>query len=312
MNPVLSPGMNITVSPLGHRSPGYSLGHNPTKQTIEGSLPKGNYLVEAATYGPDSASGAMSLSVAGAPAEGSSLVLTPNNSITVNVTEEFTSSDWTGSTSWNRGNHSFLLRGPRAYLGDLRLEAADDFEPQRGGSLRQPTGPNDELLVVENLSPGRYWLRVRPSRGYVVSATRDGVDLLHQPLSIVSGSSTPIEIKMRDDTAELDGTVSGITVQSPISGTVQPAYSSRAWIYCIPLPDSIGELQQRPISSDGKFNSPNMAPGTYQVMALKNQQLDLPFRDAEAMRAYEGKGQVVHLSPGQKATVQLQLISGSE
>jgi len=308
-------GVRITVSPQGHPSPGYSLGYVASKQTIEGSLPKGNYLVEATMYGPNLASGSVNLVVAGAPTESSSMVLAPNGSITVNVVEEFTSTDGNGSMSWSNGHRTFALRGPRVYLPDIRLEAAEDFEPRRGGSLRQPTGPNDESLVIENLAPGRYWLRLRPSRGYAASATRDGVDLLHQPLVVGSGSSTPIEIKMRDDSAEIDGTVAGITMQSTTTagGTFSARISSfPAWVYCVPLPDSSGQFQERPVPGDGKFNSQNMAPGTYRVMAFKNQQRDLPYRDAEAMRAYEDKGQVVHLSPGQKATVQLQIISSNE
>jgi hypothetical protein len=55
-----------------------------------------------------------------------------------------------------------------------------------------------------------------------------------------------------------------------------------------------------------------MPPGVYRVLAFANQQPNLPYRDAEAMRAYESKGQVVHLSAGQKASVQLQLIPSIE
>jgi hypothetical protein len=55
-----------------------------------------------------------------------------------------------------------------------------------------------------------------------------------------------------------------------------------------------------------------MTPGAYRVLAFANQQPNLPYRDADGMRAYESKGQVVHLSAGQKTSVQLQLISSIE
>jgi hypothetical protein len=55
-----------------------------------------------------------------------------------------------------------------------------------------------------------------------------------------------------------------------------------------------------------------MAPGSYRVLAFANRQPNLPYRDAEAMSAYDTKGQVIHLAAGQKATVQVQLISSSE
>jgi hypothetical protein len=306
-------GVMITVSPHGHRGPGYSLGYVAAKQTIEGSLPNGNYTVEAAALGENPRGGSVNLAVGGTPAPGSAMVLTPITSINLNVIEEFTSTDRNGSPSWSDGHRTFTFRGPRVYLQDVRLEPADDFEPQRNGFLRAPTGPNDESLVIENLLPGQYWLRVRPNRGYVASATRDGVDLLHQPLVVGSGSNTPIEIKMRDDTAEIEGTVAGIAVQTAMpDGATFYAGIPQAWIYCVPLGDSPGQFQESPVASEGKFNSQNLAPGTYRVMAFKKQQRDLPYRETEAMRAYEAKGQVVHLSSGQKATVQLQVIANTD
>jgi hypothetical protein len=128
-----------------------------------------------------------------------------------------------------------------------------------------------------------------------------------------SSSNTPIEIKMRDDTAEIEGTVAGIAVQTAMpDGATFYAGIPRAWIYCVPLGDSPGQFQESPVASEGKFNSQNLAPGTYRVMAFKKQQRDLPYRETEAMRAYEAKGQVVHLSSGQKATVQLHVIANTD
>jgi hypothetical protein len=141
-----------------------------------------------------------------------------------------------------------------------------------------------------------------------------GVDVLHEPWIVAPGSSTPIEITMRDDTAELDGTLAGFAsrptmTDSSLSSRFSPP---QAWVYCIPLADSPGQFEQLWISPEGKFNSPAMAPGTYRVVAFKSQQPNLPYRDAEAMRAYQNKGQVVHLSAGQKVNVQFQSIPSSE
>jgi hypothetical protein len=170
-------------------------------------------------------------------------------------------------------------------------------------------------LVFENVAPGRYWLRLSSGLGYVAAATIGGVDLLHQPLVVSAGTSTPIEIKMRDDTAAIEGTVTGVAGESaagsPLSPTGHPIPAIA--IYCIPLPDSPGQYQQLWASpTDGKFDYQMMAPGTYQVLAFKSRQPNLPYRDPEAMKAYESKGRVVHLSSGEKAGVQLQVISDSE
>ena len=55
-----------------------------------------------------------------------------------------------------------------------------------------------------------------------------------------------------------------------------------------------------------------VAPGAYRVVAFGSPQHDLPYRDSEAMKLYETKGQVVQFSPGQKVNLQLQIVSGSE
>ncbi len=303
-NTELNGGMNITVSPQGQRGPGYSLGYNGASQSIEGQLPNGKYLVEANARGPNSASGSVNIAVAGAPVDGPGMVLTRNNSIIVNVKEEFTSKGWHSSGSWNDGRHTFALHGPRLDI-NVRADPVDDFGQRGTASTRPPTGPNDDSLVLENLAPGRYWLRLHASRGYVASATMGGLDLLREPLVVVPGASTPIDITMRDDSAELAGNLLGVSATSPAS-------TPRAHIYCIPLPDSPGQFLEISPSPDGSFDYQMVAPGAYRVIAFSSQQRDLPYRDSEAMKLYETKGQVVQFAPGQKVTLQLQIVSGNE
>ena len=319
--PVLSAeqnlGMNIAVSAQGHRGPGYSLGYNATKQTIVGQLPNGNYLVEASTYGQNSAAGSVNIAVAGAAVEGPSMALTPNASIRLDVTEQFTSKDGERVMIGNIGGRSFRIHGPRSYL-NANVEAVDDFAPQRNEGLRPATGQNDDALVLENLAAGKYWLRLHSDRGYVAAATMGGVDLLREPLVVTPGSNTPIEVTLRDDTAEIEGTVAGITPE-PTGASGLASASPIAWrpsptVYCVPLPDSPGEFRELGLSispTETSFTG-QIPPGAYRVMASKTAQRDIPYRDAESMKAYENKGQVVHLTAGQKTTVQLQIISGSE
>jgi hypothetical protein len=310
-NADLNSGMNITVSVQGHHGPGYSLGYNANRQRIEGLLPPGNYLVQASTFGPNPLSGAVQLSVAGAPAQGPSLTLTPTGSISVHVVEEFTADDSHGSQTWNLGGRSVRVQGPRLYL-QISAESAEDFGQPGNSMLRPPAGAKDDRLILENLAPGRYWLHLHSSRGYVAAATMGGADVLREPFTVAPGSSTPIEITMRDDSAELDGTVAGMPASPAISDSAFSTSRSQAWVYCIPAPDSTGQFEQLWVSPDGKFNSPAMAPGTYRLLASRSPQLNLPYRDAEAMRAYESKGQVVHLSAGQKVNVQLPTIPSAE
>lgn len=297
---------NISVSPQGQRSPGYSLGYNREKQTIEGQLPNGKYLVEAEIFGQNSsATGAVNLAVAGRPAEGAGMVLAPKISIPVNVKEEFTATEWNATgTSSSRGK-TFPTPKLRVDL-DIRAESADDFAQPQGGFRREPTGPNDNSMVLENLAPGRYWLRIHAHRGYVASATMGGVDLLREPLVVVPGASTEIDITLRDDTAEIEGTLLGISSGAPsgssaASGLVDSGrWSPSGYIYCVPSPDSSGQFLEISASRDGAFAYRMVTPGNYRVLAFKNPQRDLPYRDAEAMKVYETKGRVVHFSPAKR------------
>lgn len=292
-------GFSVLVQ--GQQGARFELGYNPSEQRIEGMLPSGNYVVQATTYGPNSMSGSVAIRVADGPTQGPALSLTPNTSIPINVKEEFTNSTAESAGTRCEGNRCSPLTGPRLYL-QVRVESADEMEP-RGGSLRPPTTPGDPTLALEALPPGRYWLRVSSGRGYVASATMGSIDLLHDPFTVGPGSSAPIEITMRDDGAELEGTVSSLAGQSAAS-----ASGPSAWVYCIPLPESAGEFQQLPLSDEGKFDVQTMPPGDYRILAFSAPQSNLPYRDPEAMKEYESKGQVVHLSPGQKTTVQLQSI----
>jgi len=300
-------GLNITVSLPGHRGAGYSLGYNAGQQRIEGSLPNGHYLVEAATYGQNSKYGSVNIAVGGAPVESPAMTLVPNSSIEVRVTEDFTSdSEQRPSGTISVNGRSFAMKGPRLYL-NVSVESADDLQRQNGGSLRNPTGPDDDSLVLENVAAGRYWLRLRANHGYVASATVGGVDLLREPLTVAPASTIPIDVKMRDDTAEIDGTVTG--ADKSVQTDESDAFSGpHAWVACVPLPESPGQFEQLWVSSEGKFNATTMVPGTYRLLAFAAVQPNLPYRDPEAMRPYDGKGQVVHVSAGEKANVQLQII----
>jgi hypothetical protein len=307
-------GLGIVVSAQGHRGPGYALGYNHRDQMIEGLLPDGNFTLEAASFGPNAASGQLNISVKGAAVEGPRMTLVPNGAISVNVQEEFTSGENTSSERVviHRG-------GPRRNVY-VRLEPADDFGQERGAGMRNASGPTDDSLAIEGVQPGRYWVRVDASRGFVASVTSGTTDLQHHLLAVgPGGSSSPIEITLRDSTAELDGTVEGMPTASASQGTAAPAIQSARMaadgsfghVYCVPLPDSSGEFKDIGVAPDGKFGPRDLSPGTYRVLAFNHRE-ELEYRDPEAMRAYDAKGLLVRLVPGQKEHLQLPLIVNSE
>jgi hypothetical protein len=188
--------------------------------------------------GQRTATGIVNITVNGAPLH-ASMAVTPNGSIPVNVKDELSAN--------SRQSVGFMTIGrfSREAKADVSLQPADDFDSTGFASLRPPLKPNDSDLVLENVRPGRYWLRVDPYRGYVASAVAGSVDLLRQPLVVgPGGASLPIDIVLRDDGAEIEGIVEGMTAASggargTASGGPVPL---TAYVYCIPLPDSPGRF----------------------------------------------------------------------
>lgn len=303
-------GLQLTVCAHGHKGPGFSLGHNPAHHAIEGMLPSGAYTVEATVFRPNGTSmtGLQTITSKGGPIDGPTMVLAPNALIAVNVKEEFTTVDQRTFATVSSGSPSMLLKGPRSYL-NVTLETADDFGTDRNASLRNPTGPGDESMVIEGASAGSYWVKVYSSRGYAASIHSGNLDLLHQPLVVGAGGATaPIEITMRDDTAEISGTVEGATGSAQGTGSVGTG-QSRAHIYCIPLGDSSGNFTEVGVQPDGSFDYPGVPPGAYRLLAFDGTPEEIEYRNPEAMQAYDAKGVVVHLAGGQKERVTLPVIA---
>jgi len=295
-------GVGVQVLAGGQIGPGYSLRYNPRAHAIQGWLPDGVYTVEASYYGNPGASGTAEISVQGAAVTGYTVTLVPNASLRVDVAEELTSTQSpadSGQTGVS-GGHTYV-----------RLEPAGEFERRgrfRGAETRQPDAAEDAPLTIENVMPGRYWVRVYSGRGFAAAIKYGDADLLHQPLVVPPGGlNGPIEVTVRDDFAQIDGIIVEKVPAAPVT-SANPA----AYIYLIPSPDSPGQFEELGVSPNGKFFLPRIPPGDYQVLAFARRQKDLEYQNTEAMRKYESLGQEIRLVPGQTAHLELHLISGSE
>jgi len=292
-------GIRVNVSVQGRNGPGFALGYNIADQAISGSLPDGTYMIEASSFG---ATGSISITVRGGQVEGPRMTLVQNSAITVNVKEQFTSNETlnTGSAVIVHGSPPRrTVMGLRSYL-NVHLEPADEFGENQGAWPRPPSEPDDDTLVIDNVQPGRYWVQVNSSRGYAASVTADGIDLQHKPLVVpLAGSIAPIEITLRDDWAEIECTIEAI--KPPDNAEQQ----SSSHVYFVPQPDSPGELLDLWLSGAGPV-SVQIPPGLYRVLTLESPLDDLEYHDAEAMREYESKGQVIRLAPGQNERLRVQ------
>jgi hypothetical protein len=304
----------VQVWPQGHTSPGFSLGSNPGDQLIEGFLPDGTYTVRVTTYGPNAMTGMLNITVRGAALSGTSVTLLPNSSITVSVREEFQHIETESQGRMTIGDvRPVPENGRRPNYLQMMLLPADEFGFAPGASLRPPTGPEDNSLVIENVQPGRYRVRVNTAIGFVSSITSGGTDLQRQPLVVgLGGSTPPIEVTVRDDGAQVEGTIEGIiTAETRRAGFNSPGQSPGN-VYFVPMADSDGQFREAWVSPDGKFQLQQLPPGAYRVLAFDRQQPDLEYASSEVMGQYDSKSKVIRVVSGQKEHLGLPLITASE
>jgi hypothetical protein len=300
----------VNVHPASGPGPGYTLDYQAESHSIEGLLPQGVYGVEALADAGTFFAGETSLTVRDALVSTARITLAPTRSIPVHVKEEFSSPESDLSQALARN-----AKGPRRYF-DIHLIAEDSIGDSGRANLLPPAGRNDESLALGNVAPGRYWVDVESSRGYVAAVTSGGIDLEHEPLVVDSGGPAPtIEVTVRDDGAQIEGTVEGGDAQlsagrtlaaAALGITLPGAQKKFAYVYCVPLPDSSGRFTEVDALPDGTFTALNLPPGTYRVLAFQ-QPAELEYLNPEAMRQYEAQGQVVRVSGGQTEHVSLTL-----
>ena len=326
--PVIVPVTNVPsgrffgldVSVQGPGGPGYALEYDSQKQSIIGLLPNGTYRLQAVTFGEQALSGEANITVHGG-AEGTVMALAVTPPIRVNVKDQFSSnaSSVTITTIDAKGKR---ISQQRRFGLTVTLEPVDNFGPQQqNGSPQGSLDSQTDSLKIEHVAPGRYWVEAYPTNGYVASVTAGSVDLQYHPLVVPSGSSVPsIEVTLRDDSATIEGAVegtSGLTgpaapiLHGPYGWSGPSSSDSSARVYFIPSPGSTGRFTEQSVSHDGKF-SVMLPPGEYRVLVFPQVQPDLEYENPDAMRPYDGKGQVVRLAAGQKERMQLQLVSTNE
>jgi hypothetical protein len=156
--------------------------------------------------------------------------------------------------------------------------------------------PEASSHVLENVLPGTYAVEVTSNRSgswYVQSVESGGVDLLREDLSINPGVSTPpIEIVMRDDAASLRGQVAGEGNGRSIVVAVPDGAPLRA--------------SSAPLGTDGEFWLPNLAPGSYSILAFDRP--DIEYTNPEVLGRFMAQASRVDLQASAEHTVNLELI----
>ena len=300
-------GLQIEVWPQGHPGPGYSLGYDPDVQSLVGMLPDGNYTIEVNAYLPTISSGQMNISVKGAGVEGATIALVETGSIQVNLKQEMTSSEAVSQDASYQVNGRPASRSQYIW-GGLQVNLVSLDELQQGGMGRygQTRSAEGETLVLEHVMPGRYRVHVTAQMGYVAAVSSGGLDLLHNPLVVPpGGTSSPIEITLRDDGATVEGTIENWQAEPQDRNAFLPG-QQLACVYLVPMTETMAP----PLvgwTGDGHFTLQQVPPGSYRAIAFNRQPGDLEFANEEAMKKYEPKSQVIELEAGQKEQLKLQL-----
>jgi len=290
--------VNVRVYPVGHAGPGYSLGYNSGEQLIQGMLPDGNYTLEAVSRGQPGATGFLNFSVGAGSSDAPPVNLVPNTSLTVAVKEEFNSSQSVFVEETGPPGSPSEGAGRRRANVQVMLMPVEEFGSGEMRVSEPREGIVEHSLVIKNVQPGRYRVRVQNVPGYAASIRSGGMDVLRQQLVVgMGGASAPIEVTLRDDGAEVEGKIEDET---------------QGFVYFLPLGGGPGQFRQTTSAPDGSFGLAQLPPGSYRVLAFERQQDDLAYADAEAMRKLESKGQLIQLDAGQKEHLHLRIVRGSD
>jgi uncharacterized protein (DUF2141 family) len=150
-----------------------------------------------------------------------------------------------------------------------------EFPQYSPGTMAPPLrGERRATATIDDLLPGAYTVEATPNHpGYIASLRCGRVDLLRDDLTVAPGAALPsIEVTLRNDGAQLSVTV---------TEKGQPA-AAGVVIYSEEYPRRSLLTQT---NDTGRFSLGNLAPGKYQVIALKDAQ-DLEFRNPAAMEKY--------------------------
>ena len=302
-NREIGPGINLQVRERSGRPVGIPVHFNADQGIAETNLPSGSYFLEGRHRGESQLYGRVEFTVAGAPVSGVHLALVPLHPVPVTIRRAFTN----GSTG--NGGGLVLADGSPSLSGaglNLSLIPADEFFGQMGtmGGLRPAEGSTDgSLFEIENVTPGRYWVETSAFEGYVSSITSGGVDLAREPLVVGPGGTTaPIEVTLRDDTATITAEITGAQSANSSVGEQHEIY-----VYAIPLFASTGPIRMSGAQAWGEVTLAGLAPGSYRVVAFDAPQ-EIDFHTPEGLAKYSAMGETATVDAAGSAHVQLGVI----
>ncbi len=175
------------------------------------------------------------------------------------------------------------------------LQPEDRWQGAVSSNLRRE-GASQEIFLWP--PPGKYRVQFGTSPPlHVIAAAHGSTDLLRDPLVVTEENVAPIEVTVAYDSSTLGGHVC-------LQG--RPVF---ARVLIVPV-DPPGEARIALTAGDGKFAGLLLPPGTYRVWAFDR--LPRYFREAEAIKPYDSRAQIVNLVPNQATDVSLELLKNED
>ena len=279
----------------------------------EVDLPNGHYYAQQQNWGKDPAFGRVDFKVENGTPAALTLVAGPLAPIAVQFHKDF--------TAHPEEQGPGVFDGPRVVMASndappaqLELMPVDSMNGGGGGRpIRHVQGAPTDLFEMDGVTPGRYWVRAGwAAEGYVSAINSGGVDLLREPLTIGPGNTvSPIEVTLRNDTGQIDCTVMGTAMPAaPGEGMISNTMHfdiAVVTLYAIPAGMRPTGRTVANTAAGGQVSIPNLAPGTYHVIALENDH-DIDSLDDQDLARLEEKGKTVTVPAGGTVNVQLDLI----
>jgi hypothetical protein len=280
----------------GDRRPS-SIQFSPQDSTFEGKVPPGDYKLRVTASDPSGndwmAEQRINISHDFANLH---LLLTVPVRLSVIVKTEFTKEPGASANSTDEdiGKHNSEV--------DVALIALDPFVASRHDRRKEavPSEDGSDSLILADVRSGRYSVEVWPltPNAYVQSVRCGTVDLRQDDLVVPPGGRLPpIEIILRDDGAELTGTVRNTNADHSSGLLIVPQFAPRH--------------PQTGTISNGEFQFANLAPGEYKIFAFDST-WRLEYKNPDILGQYASRAASVTLSTNSKAKVTVDLIQTQE
>ncbi|HEY4906407.1 MAG TPA: carboxypeptidase-like regulatory domain-containing protein [Candidatus Acidoferrum sp.] len=257
-------------------------------------LPRGSYTIHVSSLDPETRECTATIKRLDVTRDisGLQLALSPCATITVNIHVEHTKKE-TNKTPSNPGENGLVTPDMKYPVqAGLRPDDERGMTPTYHGL---PKKDEPETAIAHGVTPGRYILEVPLIRQMYVESMQSGMtDLLREDLVVAPGAAVaPVEVRLRDDGALLDGKVK-----------LDPGVKTAA---VIAIPVETPRLARNAIVLSGQFNFPPLAPGRYELFAVDHLD-DFAYAEQDVIGKYLAHAKEVTLRANERTTVELEFV----